>query len=476
VGGGAKGGRGGAGAAAPAPPTHLDGPVVAALPDSPELAAERARYGAAGRVTHPLGPLDVQILRDLHPWRRRGGFSLEDVLATRSQRAPLIERVTNFSSGMITCVIKNNVVYMLAGEMPGIVEQYGVGSKGKIRDMHAMLTSIARVYRLPDVWFIWNVHPWPLLRTRAPAAAPPSIESSRFAAGSDSAVVTAPRGLAPVLSLCKTDGEIDVLYPNMYFQSPNYWWRVTRSIERAAAGWPFSRRKARMWWRGASGWTWPAAAPRVLTLARWADKEWADLAFTSPWRSQLKQWAQEGAPWRRTLPRSAAKIPSGPEMRTSMEAVAHYKYALHLPGSYGATYSRTLQFLLWTGTAVFFYDCPYYEFYYHHLAPWEQYVPVNVTNLGDRVKWAGANAGRVERIAAASAKFARERLTAAHFALYWKQLLDLYAELQRFRVKLPEDACTCWKVARKSHADSSRPRHVPRGTKRCPFICDFGSR
>ena len=136
------------------------------------------------------------------------------------------------------------------------------------------------------------------------------------------------------------------------------------------------------------------------------------------------------APWRRTLPRSVNKIPYGPEQRTTMESVAKYKYSLQLPGSYGATYSRTLQFLVWTGTTIFFYDCPYYEFYYHHLHPWMHYVPVNVTNLGERVAWAQKNQRKAEAIGDAAFKFAQQRLTASHFALYWKQLLDEYAELQ----------------------------------------------
>ena len=41
-----------------------------------------------------------------------------------------------------------------------------------------------------------------------------------------------------------------------------------------------------MWWRGTSGWMWPASAPRVLTLAKWPTKPWADLAFTNPWGAQ----------------------------------------------------------------------------------------------------------------------------------------------------------------------------------------------
>ena len=249
---------------------------------------------------------------------------------------------------------------------------------------------------------------------------------------------------------------------------------MTTSIERAAGKFPWPSRKFKVWWRGASGWMWPAAAPRVLTLARWHKKAWADLAFTSPWRMQLRQWRKDRVSWLNALPHDVSKIPGGTEMRTTMEHVARYRYALHLPGSYGATYSRTLQFLVWTGATIFIYDCPYYEFYYHHLGEGSHFVAVNASDLGEAV-------GRMQKaplaaagIGAAALAFARARLTAGHFALYWKQLLDAYARLQRFSPALPSDACTCW-PAKTARERRRRPRHLPRGTVRCPTICDFGS-
>lgn len=173
------------------------------------------------------------------------------------------------------------------------------------------------------------------------------------------------------------------------------------------------------------------------------------------------------APWRRSLPRSVNKIPHGPEQRTTMEAVAKYKYSLQLPGSYGATYSRTLQFLVWTGTTIFFYDCPYYEFYYHHLLPWQHFIPVNHENLGERMEWAVRHPRSTERIAQEARTMAKSFLNADFLATYWKQLLDEYARLQRFTVELPDDACTCWRGDQKKP-----PPYLPRKTKRCPYLCD----
>ena len=320
--------------ASPGPSTVLAELAALEGPETPELAAERV---ALGSRRSPLGPrIDIQILRDLAPWRE-AGFTLEDVLATRAHHAPLIDRVANFSSGMITTIIKRGVPYMLEAEVKtAIGTEYGIGSKGKIRAFGEMLAAVHRVFPLPDVYFIWNVHPWPLLRTGSGSSSgggggsPGGFSSaigdvSTGSFGSRQRARPAPRGVVPVLSLCKTDTDLDVLYPNMYFQSPQYWWRATRSLERASRNWPWSRRRGRMWWRGASGWMWPAAAPRVLTLARWHDKPWADLAFTNPWGSQLRDWTRTKEPFRFSLPRRVKKIPYGTDKRTTMEAVAKSK-------------------------------------------------------------------------------------------------------------------------------------------------------
>jgi len=307
---------------------------------------------------------------------------------------------------------------------------------------------VGKKYPLPDVYLVWTVLPNPLLRAR-------HVRD----------LLHAPPGVAPILSLCKTDHDLDVTYPNMYFRTLGWWTKVTRGLNQAALSMPFAKRKPRMWWRGSSGITWPASRPRVLSVSRWFMKTWADFAFTNMWTSVWRRWRRNQ--WRVHVPRNAMAIPFGGEKRTPIHSVARYKYTLHLPGSFSGTYSRALQFLLWAGTAVFFYDCPFYEFYYHHLEPWRHYIPVNHENLGQRVEWAVNHPKTTERLAAESRAMARTFLTAEFLASYWKQLLDEYARLQRFKVELPEDACTCWR------GDQKRPPpYLPAKTKRCPYLCD----
>ena len=78
--------------------------------------------------------------------------------------------------------------------------------------MHGMI-EFTLAYRslLPDVYFLWNLHPWPLLV-------------------SDTKLDAAPPRTAPVFSLCKRPNDLDVLYPNMYFGGPSNWHRVTAAL------------------------------------------------------------------------------------------------------------------------------------------------------------------------------------------------------------------------------------------------------
>ena len=99
--------------------------------------------------------------------------------------------------------------------------------------------------------------------------------------------------------------------------------------------------------------------------------------------------------------------------------------------------------------------------------PWKHYIPVNHENLGQRMEWVVNHPKSVERVAAASRIMARTFLTADFLAMYWKQLLDEYARLQRFTVVLPDDACTCWRGDQKKP-----PPYLPRKTMRCPFLCE----
>jgi hypothetical protein len=330
---------------------------------------------------------------------------------------------------------------------------------------------------------------------------------------------------APVLSLCKTDAHWDVLYPNMYFVSPQWWAVETARLREAADRNRWRRRGTRVWWRGTAGHEWPANAPRIKALSAWGRRKWADMAFVDNFTRTLAKWeaavagsttaapgsipaaaaaavvnssaAVSDALQARGVPHTAWRIRSGPAHAMDIAGAARNRYALHLPGFFAGTYSRSLQFLLWTRTTVFMLESPYYEFYYRHLVPWTHYVPVvlpanytTVTRDGvDKGAGPGTLDGRYRDVSRrrdggrslglAGGDLAAVRLSPAAIARYWAQLITAYARLQRYAV-VRRDAtsgaplnpaaaaaagaaagsaaaavdgrrlCTCWPVANRS--------------------------
>jgi hypothetical protein len=204
----------------------------------------------------------------------------------------------------------------------------------------------------------------------------------------------------------------------------------------------------------------------VQTVGRWGHEPWADFAFTNDFAAQLHRWNDE--PWRKRLPHRLLDLRAGKGQLTAMTEVARYRYALHLPGGFAGTYSRTLQYLLWTGTTVLLYEQLCAEFYYHRLTPWVHYIPVNASNLGERVGWARSHPTEAAAIGAAGQALAARYLTGRRVGEYWQAALRAYHRIQHFTLKLPADACTCWSMRR------SRPTGVPDEVHRCPLICDVG--
>jgi len=273
----------------------------------------------------------------------------------------------------------------------------------------------------------------------------------------------APAPLAPILSLCKTSAFYDVLYPNMYFASPHAWTAETAGLQAAHERSPWRERLALMWWRGAAGDPSGAgggAQLRIRALTKWHEAAWADMAFTDKLRPRLYSLrAAIGVEaFAAQFPSKVWGVRAGTKHKMPMREVARYMYALHLPGSFLKTYSRSLQFLLWTGAVTFKVASPFYEHYYRHLIPWVHFVPTTVDGLGARLEQVAGTGGKLaSKISAEANEFARTRLSASAIAAYWMHLFRDYAALQRFTVAsraasvnssvAGRSLCTCYSVS-----------------------------
>ncbi|CAE7552055.1 rsmF [Symbiodinium necroappetens] len=122
----------------------------------------------------------------------------------------------------------------------------------------------------------------------------------------------------------------------------------------------------------------------------------------------------------------------------SLPEHAAHKFLLHLDGT--AASNRLLK-LLFMGSVVLKQDSVYEEFFYKDLTPWVHFVPISrdrctTQNLTDTLRWLLDHDNEAQAIAKAGQDYAREHLSRAGAACYWRRVLTSYASLQAFDARL----------------------------------------
>ena len=394
-------------------------------------------------------PVPAQIVADLSPWGTTG-FSAEDISRTRRLLRRSVANSTSLSHGLaevvlpeqrvVTVTIRRRKAVLLREEVMSLSGALSAGSAWKATSLLSTLTSIAEDSNLPDLQFLYNLDPIPATLL-----------------GSSTRSKRAPRGLAPVFSPCKTTEHLDVLSPNPFLTAS--WSASVERLEQSAFLIPFSKRTPKVWFRGATGDVWRWSEPRVRFLLTWHNRPYADFAVTNDFPTVWRAWRDEGNAPTEFGDDAGTALRHGPSRRMAIHSVASYKYAVHLPGCYRASYSRSLQFLLFTRALVFRLECPYFEYYYRDLVDGVHYLSVNSSNFGERYAWAESHPVEAERIAHAGFQFAQANLSSASVTAYWVSLLRSYAVLQRSVVRMtqPNEFCAC----------------SDKGADACPFICDI---
>ena len=79
------------------------------------------------------------------------------------------------------------------------------------------------------------------------------------------------------------------------------------------------------------------------------------------------------------------------------------------------------------------------EFFYGKMKPWIHYIPISpaatMQELTDVLHWARYNDGAAETIANAGYRFIDEHLTVESVECYWRELLQRYQKLLRYKVR-----------------------------------------
>uniref|UniRef100_T1ILJ2 Glycosyl transferase CAP10 domain-containing protein n=1 Tax=Strigamia maritima TaxID=126957 RepID=T1ILJ2_STRMM len=251
----------------------------------------------------------------------------------------------------------------------------------------AILLSILRKTKMPNVEFFVNLGDWPLEKR----------------AISDNPL--------PIFSWCKSDNVRDIVMPTYDITESTLesMGRVTLDMlsVQQNSGVPWKNKTEKAIWRGRDS---RLERLQLITLSR-QNSHLLDAAITDFFffRDKISEY--------------------GPRVNhMSFFDFFKYKYQVNVDGTVAA---YRFPYLLGGGSAVFKQDSQYYEHFYNDLQPMVHYIPFK-RDLNDLIKtlqWALENDDEVRKIAENGKKFVQENLMPKDIYCYYAILLKKFSSL-----------------------------------------------
>uniref|UniRef100_A0A8C5FMA5 Protein O-glucosyltransferase 2 n=1 Tax=Gadus morhua TaxID=8049 RepID=A0A8C5FMA5_GADMO len=249
--------------------------------------------------------------------------------------------------------------------------------------MDALLLSLTRKVRVPDVEFFVNLGDWPLEKRPA---------SDR---------------LHPIFSWCGSNQTWDIVMPTYDLTESvlETMGRVSLDMMsvQSNTGVPWDQKNATAFWRGRDS---RKERLELVKLSR-AHPDVVDAAFTN-----FFFFKHDEALY-------------GPLVKhVSFFDFFKYKYQINVDGTVAA---YRLPYLLAGDSVVMKLDSGYYEHFYNELKPWTHYIPVRA-DLGDlleKIQWAKDHDQEARDIGVAGQQFARNNLMGDRIFCYYYKLFEV---------------------------------------------------
>ncbi|XP_059758854.1 protein O-glucosyltransferase 2 isoform X3 [Balaenoptera ricei] len=254
--------------------------------------------------------------------------------------------------------------------------------------MDAILLSLTRKVKMPDVEFFVNLGDWPLEKKK-----------------SDS-------NIHPIFSWCGSTDSKDIVMPTYDLTDSvlETMGRVSLDMMsvQANTGPPWESKNSTAVWRGRD------SRKERLELVKLSRKhpELIDAAFTNFFFFKHDESLY------------------GPIVKhISFFDFFKHKYQINVDGTVAA---YRLPYLLVGDSVVLKQDSIYYEHFYNELQPWKHYIPVksNLSDLLEKLKWAKDHDEEAKKIAKTGQEFARNNLMGDDIFCYYFKLFQEYASLQ----------------------------------------------
>ncbi|XP_055305678.1 protein O-glucosyltransferase 2-like isoform X2 [Sitodiplosis mosellana] len=306
-----------------------------------------------------------QIESDLKPFKRVNFTELRPKIL-RTYDKPGSISICNF-------IIKDNQIYRKC---------YGQHTGFKMFE-DALLKTLVRLVRLPDMEFMVNLGDWPLVKKGG---------------------ITRTHGPLPIFSWCGSEDTYDIVMPT-YDLTESTLQAMDRvsidilSVQNAQISW--SEKQSIAFWRG-----------------RDARRERLDLIDISRKYPHLFNVSLTNFFFFRD---EEAKY--GPKTaHVSFFEFFNYKYQLNIDGTVAA---YRFPYLLAGNSVTFKQQSTFYEHFYNELQPMYHFIPVkrDLSNLVDQINWARKNDDSARKISRQAQNFVNERLTPDKILCYHVNLL-----------------------------------------------------
>ncbi|XP_026467331.1 O-glucosyltransferase rumi homolog [Ctenocephalides felis] len=259
------------------------------------------------------------------------------------------------------------------------------------------------VTKLPDIEMIINVRDWP------------QVNKDWGIQG-------------PIFSFSKTNESLDILYPawsfwdggpaiSLYPTGLGRWDKHRSSIMAASDKYPWSKKKSKGFFRGSR----TSSDRDELVLLSRQNPTLVDAQYTKnqAWKS------------------AADTLNADPAKEVSLEDHCKYKYLFNFRG---VAASFRFKHLFLCNSLVFHVGSSWIEFFYPNMKPWVHYVPVSENANRDEIekllKFFMENDTLAKNIAQKGFDFVNKHLRMEDIHCYWEKLLQKYAKLLKFEVKL----------------------------------------
>ncbi|XP_043927887.1 protein O-glucosyltransferase 2 [Protopterus annectens] len=269
--------------------------------------------------------------------------------------------------------VKNNKVYL---------KTYGEHVGFRIF-MDAVLLSLTRKVKLPDIEFFVNLGDWPLEKRKTT------------------------QDPHPIFSWCGSSDTKDIIMPTYDLTESTLETMGRVSLDmmsvQANTGPAWENKNSTAFWRGRD------SRKERLELVKLSRKypELIDAAFTNFFFFKHDENLY------------------GPIVKhVSFFDFFKYKYQINIDGTVAA---YRLPYLLAGDSVVLKQDSIYYEHFYNDLKPWQHYIPIksNLSDLLDKIQWAKDHDEEAKKIATTAQEFGRNNLMGDHIFCYYFLLFQV---------------------------------------------------